>query len=286
MTLGSTRPGKLALAEQFAATVREGLSVAATAAEAHQAAYQAAYQETYQAQKEAHQAQQLLQKAAEDAQRVAWAAAQQVVISGATGPSTDDVNGRYDRVDPANRTANRVDRVYRKVYRKVGERDRWLFVNSNGKWMVGTTENKKTRKTESTGYAEPVALADGLPPAAGDVWWSVWDGIGKSWVEQMVQVETLDASQVATVEAARSAAEQEAAAITAAAAAHPVVVCGGEELKPRYREVVLMPTGKEANGQPVWSTQSGGGLHLYVMWNGQVTKTPSWPKRWANYSIL
>ena len=131
-----------------------------------------------------------------------------------------------------------------------------------------------------------VASADGLPPAAGAVRWQVWDTGSKSWVEQTVQVDALDASQVAAVEAARSAAEQEAAAITATIAAHPVVICGGEEIKPRYREVVLMPTGKEANGQPVWSTQSGGGLHLYVMRDGSVRKTPSWPKRWANRSIL
>ena len=49
----------------------------------------------------------------------AWAAAAQVVISGAAGPRAAEVNGRFEQVE-------------REVYQKVGEPDRWLFVDCKG----------------------------------------------------------------------------------------------------------------------------------------------------------
>ena len=49
----------------------------------------------------------------------AWAAAAQVVLSGAAGPSAARVNGRFEQVE-------------REVYQKVGEPDRWLFVDCKG----------------------------------------------------------------------------------------------------------------------------------------------------------
>jgi hypothetical protein len=64
---------------------------------------------------------------------------------------------------------------------------------------------------------------------------------------------------------ARAAQAEEAAAVVAT---HPIVVCaGGDYVKKKYREVLLLPTNKEANGRAVWAT-AGGGLHLYRMTDG------------------
>ena len=76
------------------------------------------------------------------------------MIRGATGSSAAYANGRFELAE-------------REVYRKVGEPDQWLFVDSNGCWMVGNTENKDARKTKSSGRAHTVAPAGGLPPPAG-----------------------------------------------------------------------------------------------------------------------
>eukprot|EP01046_Picozoa_sp_COSAG06_P083948 COSAG06_NODE_30802_length_532_cov_0.812933_1_plen_141_part_10 len=102
-------------------------------------------------------------------QEEAWAAAQQVVITGATGSGADLVNGRFVFVD-------------REVYQKVGATDRWLFLTRNDKWMVGGTDGKNKRKIKATGWAHSVVLAGGMPPVAGAVPWRVLgDG---DWVEQ------------------------------------------------------------------------------------------------------
>ena len=115
----------------------------------------------------------------------AWAAATQVVISGVTGPDAAEVNGRFEQVE-------------REVYAKVGELDRWLFVDNDGNWMVGDTADKDARKTESLGVAYSVDLGGGMPPPAGPGRWKVrdsTDGTRHGWVEQTVQVEVLDAAQ-------------------------------------------------------------------------------------------
>ena len=65
----------------------------------------------------------------------------------------------------------------------------------------------------------------------------------------------------AQVEAAEQA-KRDAAAAVMALGVQPVAVFGGEDVKPKYREVLLLPTGKRANDRPVWSTPNGGGLHL------------------------
>ena len=111
----------------------------------------------------------------------AWVAAAQVVISGAVGPRADFVNGHFEQVEW-------------EVYRKVGEPDRWLFVDKDGEWMVGSTAGKDNRKTESAGWAHSVASAGGMPPPAGSGRWQVVDGNGK-WVEQTVEVELVSAAQ-------------------------------------------------------------------------------------------
>ena len=96
------------------------------------------------------------------------------MIRGATGPSAVDVNGRFELAE-------------REVYRKVGEPDKWLFVCSDGEWMVGATASKDARKTKSNGWAHTVASAGGLPPPAGAGQWKVRDG--SDWVAQTVQVD-------------------------------------------------------------------------------------------------
>ena len=112
----------------------------------------------------------------------AWAAAAQVVLSGAAGVNASWVNGRFEQVN-------------REVYRQVGDPDPWwLFVNSNGTWWVSNTAGKDARKTGSNGWAHSVAPAGGMPPAAGAGRWQVFHG-GR-WVEQTVEVELLDAAQV------------------------------------------------------------------------------------------
>eukprot|EP01052_Picozoa_sp_SAG31_P005241 SAG31_NODE_227_length_19818_cov_6.503271_18_plen_211_part_00 len=78
----------------------------------------------------------------------AKAVARQVVISGATGKTSSNINARYEQVEP-------------EVYRNVAAKDRWLFVNSTGNWMVGTTAGKDTRSTKSTGWCYSVAKAGG-----------------------------------------------------------------------------------------------------------------------------
>eukprot|EP01051_Picozoa_sp_SAG22_P014665 SAG22_NODE_1813_length_3512_cov_103.505703_1_plen_792_part_10 len=132
-----------------------------------------------------------------------------VVIGGATGPNADKVNGRYEFVD-------------REVYRKVGDPGKWLFVNKTGEWYVGSTAEKDARKTESGGWAHPVAAAGGLPPVAGAVKWKVAHGNG-NWVEQTVRVEVLDAA-AARREAQRHAEQVEAA--WASDAAQQVMIGG------------------------------------------------------------
>ena len=112
----------------------------------------------------------------------AWAAAAQVVISGAAGrPWAAFVNGRFEQVE-------------REVYRKVEDQVWWLFVDCNGNWMVGTTAGKDARKTRSLGAAHSVASADGMPPPAGASWWQVGPS-DSMWVEQTLEVEVLSAAQ-------------------------------------------------------------------------------------------
>ena len=49
----------------------------------------------------------------------------------------------------------------------------------------------------------------------------------------------------------------------------PVVLQGGAHVAAKYREVVLQPTDKTANGRAVWSTAAGSlALHLYTGANG------------------
>ena len=108
-------------------------------------------------------------------------AARQVVISGAAGPNAAWVNGRLELVE-------------REVYRKVGEPGTWLFVDKDDTWMVGDTESKDARKTESASWAHSVASAGGMPPPAGAAEWKVTHG-KDNWVEQTVEVEVLNAAQ-------------------------------------------------------------------------------------------
>ena len=111
----------------------------------------------------------------------AWAAAKHAVISGATGLNADTANGEFEQVE-------------REVYRKVGDLDRWLFVDVKNKWIVGNTANKDVRKTKSSGFAYLVAAAGRMPPPAGPSVWKVSGGNG--WVEQTLQVGLLSAAQV------------------------------------------------------------------------------------------
>lgn len=103
-------------------------------------------------------------------------AAGAVVVGGAAGPCADKVNGRYEA------TADR------EVYAKAGDPGRWLFVATNGKWMVGPTRNKDARN--AAGHAYQAAAAGGRPPAAGSaVAWKVSHGKSSPWVEQRLRVE-------------------------------------------------------------------------------------------------
>ena len=136
----------------------------------------------------------------------AWAAAQQVVISGATGPAAARVNGRYEQVE-------------REVYGKVGEPDLWLFVAIDGTWMVGPTAGKDGRKSKSAGWAQSVASAGGMSPPAGAGRWQVSDGKGGWLVEQTVEVEVLDAAQ------AREWAARQAQQVGAPTASHVLLPC-------------------------------------------------------------
>ena len=115
----------------------------------------------------------------------AWGAAPaQVVISGAVGPRAVFVNGRFEQVE-------------REVYCEVGDPDKWLFVNKEGKWTVGTTASKDARKTESGGWAHSVASAGGMLPLAGAGRWMVDLGTfgNANWAEQTVQVDVISAAQ-------------------------------------------------------------------------------------------
>ena len=115
----------------------------------------------------------------------AWAAAQQVVISGATGNNAVFVNGRFEQVERE------------QVYRKVGELGRWLFSAEDGRWYVGSTAGKDARKTNPAGFAHSVASAGGMPPPAGAGRWKVGDGPPGRWVEQTLEVKVLSAAQAA-----------------------------------------------------------------------------------------
>ena len=109
----------------------------------------------------------------------AWGAAQQVVISGATGPNAATVNGQFELVE-------------RGVY-KAGT-SRWLFIAQDGDWTVGNTANKDARATDSNGWAYAALPAGGMPPHSGAVQWQVADG--EDWFEQTWTVEVLSAAQV------------------------------------------------------------------------------------------
>ena len=115
----------------------------------------------------------------------AWAAAAQVVISGAVGPRAAHLNGRFEQVE-------------REVYRKVEVPDEWLFVDKDGDWMVGSTAVKDARKTKSAGWAVSVASAGGMPPPAGLGRWQVSHGNDVvDWIEQTVRVEVFSTAHEA-----------------------------------------------------------------------------------------
>ena len=110
----------------------------------------------------------------------AWAAAQQVMITGAMGSNAAAANGRFKQVE-------------REVFEKVGDPETWLFVATDGGWWVGDTEDKNAR--EAWGYAHSVCAAGEMPPSAGPAQWQLHDGEDE-WVEQTLQVEVLSAAQV------------------------------------------------------------------------------------------
>ena len=99
-----------------------------------------------------------------------------MTIGGAAGPKADYVNGRYEA------TADR------EVYAKAGAPNRWLYVDVNGKWMVGPTKGKDARRAR--GWARQAAAAGGQPPEAGPaVAWRVLEPGRGNWKEQRLRVE-------------------------------------------------------------------------------------------------
>ena len=104
----------------------------------------------------------------------AWAAASMVVISGATGPRSKNVDGRFELVE-------------REVYSKVGDLGTWLFIDSKGNWVVGPTKGKDARKTALNGWAHTVAGADGKPPPSGAREWQLYDYAKKEWHKHTLQ---------------------------------------------------------------------------------------------------
>ena len=116
-----------------------------------------------------------------------------VVISGAKGPHSGNVNA----------TNSRFELVERGIYRKVGEGDDWLFIGDADFWCVGTTKSKNAK---TNGWARSMASADGLPPASGAAMWQVSDGKGK-WCEPcLLTLRTLSAEEAAAENAAAEAA--------------------------------------------------------------------------------
>ena len=136
----------------------------------------------------------------------AWGAAQQVVISSATGPNAATINGQFELVE-------------REVYCKVGEPDKWLFVAKDGDWTVGNTLNKDARATDSNGWAYAVVEAGGMPPHSGSVQWNLHNGT--AFVEQTVKVEVLSVAQVRQNSARKALAVHKAQQVGACGLGHP-----------------------------------------------------------------
>ena len=155
-----------------------------------------------------------------------------VRVDGATGNSASDVNRLYDRQPPrAAAGGERADGSTAGVgapdYRQRADPDRWLYRATDGRWYVGTTEWKDTRK--ATGWARTAdPVADGtLPHEAPTGGWEV--GVDGKWVPQpAVAVRSVTVAEADRLDAA-AAAEVAAAWARAAdrAARAPVVLIDG-----------------------------------------------------------
>ena len=85
-----------------------------------------------------------------------WATACMLLIDGATGKNAGLVNGGWEVVERLEGEPP--------IYRRVGSRDWWLFVASDGTWWVGDNQSKEKRTIQSSGWAHSVAAAKGQLP--------------------------------------------------------------------------------------------------------------------------
>ena len=76
------------------------------------------------------------------------------------------------------------------LYQKVNNKDRWLYVASNGCWNADITANKEASETYGDGRCMESNLFD---PIHGKTW-EVFDG--SEWVKQGSLVVSHDLSQV------------------------------------------------------------------------------------------
>ena len=102
-------------------------------------------------------------------------------ITGAEGPNAHKVIGKY-------MATGDVQNGY-PLYQKVGNKDRWLYVASNGCWNAYNTASKEASKTNGDARCMELNLFD---PTHGK--WEVYDG--SKWVEQGSLVVSHDLSQV------------------------------------------------------------------------------------------
>ena len=103
-------------------------------------------------------------------------------ITGAEGPNASNVIGKYMATGDVQNG--------RSLFRKVGNKDIWLYVASDGCWNVDDTASKEASKTTGDARCMEPNLFD---PTHGKTW-EVWDG--STWVEQGSLVVSHDLSQV------------------------------------------------------------------------------------------
>ena len=121
-----------------------------------------------------------------EARALHWATASTVFIIGATPDSISGdsisgiINGAFEVAEwPDNEPP---------IYRRADGRDGWLYVDSEGKWAIGSEKDKDALGLWSWAYAYSVEEAQGRLPHEVGLTRTVYDENARGWFEQPLRV--------------------------------------------------------------------------------------------------